>query len=68
MTPPAALARQLDLPDSVDATRALTDAQSVFRRGLAAWASGLLELRRAGLNQMAWPVSTTDTVHLLRAA
>ena len=47
-------AQTLDLPCHEHADLALRDAQSLFRRTLASWASDLLLLQRDGVTHLTW--------------
>lgn len=43
------------IPTGLEAERCVRDAQLLYRRTLAAWASDLLELRRRGAIRTTWP-------------
>lgn len=43
------------IPTGIDAERRVRDAQRIYRRAMAAWASDLLELRRRGAIRTTWP-------------
>ena len=43
------------IPTGIEAERCVREAQQLYRRTLAAWASDLLELRRTGAIRITWP-------------